>query len=65
MTEKCDALKMLSKMETLIEKQNCKVGHIDYEFVKSMIATLTHEIQMKNGTKVNDLKKDLGIYHNN
>lgn len=65
MTEVCDALKVLAELETIIEKQNCKTGHIDYEFIKHTLAELTHLIQTKRGSKVNELKKDLGIYHNN
>lgn len=64
MTQVCDALRVLAELETVIEKQNCKVGHIDYGFVKHTLAELTHIIQTKQELSVNDLKKDLDLYHN-
>ena len=64
MTEKCDSLKALAELTTRFEKHYTRHGHLNYEAAREIIEGLIHGIQLQNDTNVNDLKKDLGVYHN-
>lgn len=64
MTQKCDNLKTLARLETVIEKQYAGAGYVNYKFMMDAIASLKHELQIEHDTAVNELKKDLGVYYN-
>ena len=64
MSEKCDALKVMSELTTRLEKQWMLKGYVNYECTRQIIEELVHEIQTKQKESPNEIKKDLGIYHN-
>lgn len=61
---KCDSLNVLFKLETIIDEQYTEHGYVGYNFIKTSISSLIHDIQIDSGINVNDLKKELDIYHN-
>ena len=64
MSRKCDTLKVLAEIETAIEKGYAEKGYVNYEMAMNAILEIKHGIQVAQDSSVNELKKDLGVYHN-
>lgn len=64
MSDKCDSLATLAELTTRLEKQLTEKGYVNYECTRHIIEELVHEIQTRKSESINELKKDLGVYHN-